>query len=442
MARPRVRWATWFAGLAAVAAVAGGLWYAHGRGWLASVEERVHRSAERSRVDRPEGNSMGGMPGMEMGGIDEAGTTPRVKGYAEVAVAADVQQRIGVTIGRVERAPLRMSVRTVGIVRPDETRTFHIHVRTEGWVEKQFVNYTGQQVDKGEPFLSIYSPEFYRTQLDYMTARRAERGNGALAKAERSLADLALMKLRLLDVSDQELEELERTGKPQEFMTLRSPVAGTVLEKNVLEHEYITPQRDLYVVADLSKVWVQAKVYEYELPHIELDRPVTVTVAALPGRQFSGKVVFVQPTVEEATRTIQVRVELPNPNGWLKPGMFADIVIAHDMGEGLLVPMSAVIRTGERDIALRAEPNSRFVPVEVEIGEVKFGDRFQILKGLKEGDRVVTSANFLIDSESRLREGGGGMPGMPGMDMGGMKGKDDQGEMQGMKGMDHSHMKH
>ncbi len=442
MARPRVRWATWFAGLAAVAAVAGGLWYAHGRGWLASVEERVHRSAERSRVDRPEGDSMGGMPGMEMGGMDAGGAAPRVTGYAEVAVAADVQQRIGVTIGRVERAPLRMSVRTVGIVRPDETRTFHIHVRTEGWVEKQFVNYTGQQVGKGEPFLSIYSPEFYRTQLDYMTARRAERGSGALANAERSLADLALMKLRLLDVSDRELEELERAGKPQEFMTLRSPVTGTVLEKNVLEHEYITPQRDLYVVADLSKVWVQAKVYEYELPHIELDQPATVTVASLPGRRFSGKVVFIQPTVEEATRTIQVRVELPNPNGWLKPGMFADIVIAHDMGEGLLVPMSAVIRTGERDIAFRAESNSRFVPVEVEIGEVKFGDRFQILKGLKQGDRVVTSANFLIDSESRLREGGGGMPGMPGMDMGGIKGKDDQGDMEGMKGMDHSHMKH
>ena len=405
MARPRVRWATWFAGLAAVAAVAGGLWYAHGRGWLASVEERVHRSAERSRVDRPEGDSMGGMPGMEMGGMEEVGAAPRVKGYAEVEVAADVQQRIGVTVGEVERAPLHMSVRTVGIVRPDETKTFHIHVRTEGWVEKLFVNYTGQKVGKGEPFLSIYSPEFYRTQLDYVTARRAERAS-TLARAERSLADLAVMKLRLLDVSDQELEELERTGKPRQFMTLRSPAIGTVLEKNVLEHEYITQQRDLYIVADLSTVWVQAKVYEYELPHIELGKPVTVTIAALPGRQFSGKVVFVQPTVEEATRTIQVRVELPNPEGLLKPGMFADIVITHDMGEGLLVPLSAVIRTGERDLAFREAPKNRFVPVEIQIGEVKFGDRFQVLKGLQEGDRVVTSANFLIDSESRLREGG------------------------------------
>ncbi len=146
------------------------------------------------------------------------------------------------------------------------------------------------------------------------------------------------MKLRLLDVSDRELRGAGADRQTPEFMTLRSPVTGTVLEKNVLEHEYITPQRDLYVVADLSKVWVQAKVYEYELPHIELGQPATVTVASLPGRRFSGKVVFIQPTVEEATRTIQVRVELPNPDGWLKPGMFADIVIAHDMGEGLLVP--------------------------------------------------------------------------------------------------------
>ena len=137
-----------------------------------------------------------------------------------------------------------------------------------------------------------------------------------------------------------------------------------------------------------------------------------------------------------------MRVELPNPEGLLKPGMFADIVITHDMGEGLLVPLSAVIRTGERDLAFREAPKNRFVPVEIQIGEVKFGDRFQVLKGLQEGDRVVTSANFLIDSESRLREGGGGMPGMPGMDMGGMKGKEGQGDVEGMKAMDHSRMKH
>ncbi|MFI5456074.1 MAG: efflux RND transporter periplasmic adaptor subunit [Isosphaerales bacterium] len=441
MAQPRARWTIGFAGLAAIVAVSGGLWYTQGRGWLKPVEDWVHRTTQPSGTNgnRPGGGSMDGMSGMDMGVMGEEVASPGVKGYAEVKVAADVQQRIGVTLGRVERAPLRMSVRTVGIARPDETRTFHIHLRTDGWVEKLFVNYTGQKVDKGEPFLSIYSPEFYRAQLDYMTARRAERAGGSMAKADRSLADLTVIKLRLLDVSDREIEELERTGKPHEFMTLRSPVTGTVLERNVLGHEYITPQRDLYVVADLSRVWVQAKVYEYELPHIELGKPATVTVPSLPGRQFPGKVVFIQPTVEEATRTIQVRVELPNPEGLLKPGMFADIVIWHDMGEGLLVPMSAVIRTGERDIAFRTGPNNRFVPVEVQIGEVKFGDRFQILKGLAEGDRVVTSANFLIDSESRLKEGAGGMAGMPGMDMGGMK---DKPEREDLKRMNHSHMKH
>lgn len=432
----------WLIGLVALAAIGGGLWYANGRGWLKPAEAWMRENVSSVAAKKSTGDGMGtNMPQMGMGSMGREGAPSGVKGYADVEVAPEVQQRIGVTIGRVERAPLRMSVRTVGIVRPDETKTAHIHVRAEGWVEKLFVNYTGQKVRKGEPFLSIYSPEFYRTQLDYVTARRSEHAS-TLARGERTLADLSLRKLKLLDVSDQELEELERTGTPREYMTLRSPVTGTVIEKNVLEHEYITPGRDLYVVADLSMVWVQAKVYEYELPHIELGKPVTVTVAALPGRQFSGKVVFIQPTVEEATRTIQVRVELPNPEGLLKPGMFADIVITHDMGEGLLVPTSAVIRTGERDIAFRVESNDRFVPVEVQVGEVKFGNRFQILKGLDEGDRVVTSANFLIDSESRLREGGGGMPGMPSMDMGGMKSKGGKAETEDIRGMDRPHMQH
>src|SRR5262249_19791418 len=144
-----------------------------------------------------------------------------------------------------------------------------------------------------------------------------------------------------------EIEELKRTGKAQTTLTLRSPLTGTVLEKNVLEKEYVTPEKELYVVADLSTVWVQAKVYEYELPHVEVGQPATVTLPALPGREFGGKVVFLQPTVEEKTRTVQVRVELPNKDGLLKPAMFAHIEIQHTMGEGLLVPDSAVLRTGE-----------------------------------------------------------------------------------------------
>jgi Cu(I)/Ag(I) efflux system membrane fusion protein len=192
-------------------------------------------------------------------------------------------------------------------------------------------------------------------------------------------------------------------------------------------------------VADLSTVWVQAKVYEYELPHVELGQPVSVTLPALPDQKLTGKVVFIQPTVEEATRTVQVRVELPNPKGLLKLGMFANVEIQHTMGKGLLVQTSAVIRTGERDIAFHVMSSDHFMPVEVKISAFKFGDHFHVLEGLKAGDKVVTSANFLIDSESRLRIGGmGGMPGMPGMNMKGM----DQGKKSGMEGTDHSKMKH
>jgi Cu(I)/Ag(I) efflux system membrane fusion protein len=219
------------------------------------------------------------------------------------------------------------------------------------------------------------------------------------------------------------LAELKRTKKPQTYLTLRSPITGTVLQRNVFESQYVTPKNELYLVADLSTVWVQAKVYEYELPHVELGQPAAVTLPALPGRELNGKVVFIQPTVEEPARTVEVRIELPNDKGLLKPRMFAQVVIEHTMGEGLLAPLSAILRTGERDIAFRAEHGDVFVPVEVEIGPFQYGDHFQILKGLKAGDRVTTSANFLIDSESRLRFGGaGGMPGMQGMDMGGGKG--------------------
>jgi Cu(I)/Ag(I) efflux system membrane fusion protein len=430
---------TWAAGLAAAAVLGGSLWFAHRQGWLEPAETRARSLIPRSRAQESGGGMEMNMPGMDMGSTRGEGASSGVAGYAALEVGPEVQQRIGVTVGRVEREPLRMSVRTVGIIRPDETKEARIHLRADGWVEKLFVNYTGQVVHKGDPLLLIYSPAFFQAQFDYVNATRGVRDR-SLPGGERTLNELAMQKLRLLGVSEPELKELERTGKPREYMTLRSPVTGTVMSKDVLEEEYVTPGKELYVVADLATVWVQAKIYEYELPHIERGKAATVTVPALPGREFPGKVVFIKPTVEEATRTVEVRVELPNPDGRLKPGMFADIVIAHDMGEGLLVPASAVIRTGTRDIAFRVD-QGHFLPVEVEIGAIKFDDRFQVLKGLEAGDRVVTSANFLIDSESRLRLGGGGMAGMsmggmPGMDMEGMEGRP-SGKMTHPGAMDH-----
>lgn len=419
MAEVRPKRFRWLIALAVLALVAGGFWYAHARGWLDSVYAWVGLASmhQASGPGEDEMEDMPGMPGMKMPKRGGKETKSDVPGYSKVSISAGIQQRIGVKIGKVVEEPLRMSVRTVGIVRPDETKMTRIQLRTEGWVDKLFVNFEGQKVKKGDALLSIYSPQFLTTQQEYLGA--SEAGN-------RPLADLARWRLELWGISPKEIKELETTKAAQKNLTLRSPLTGTVLTKKVMEKEYITPTTELYTMADLSTVWVQAKVYEYELPHVELGQPASVTVPGLPEQMFPGKVVFVQPTVDEATRTVQVRVELPNPDGLFKPGMFAHIEIKHAMGKGLQVPTSAVMRTGERDIVFRADADDRFVPVEVKVSPLRFeGNRFHVLEGLKAGDHVVTSANFLIDSESRLRLGG-----MPGMDMG------------DMKGMDHSKMKH
>jgi len=404
----------WLAALTAL--IGGGVWLAHARGWLDPAYAWVHHLTHRDK-----GGMDMNMPGMDMGSMPmgQGGKASQVPDHAEATIPGEVQQRIGVTVGKVEEAPLRMSVRTVGIVQPDETKVAHVHLRTEGWIHKVFVNYTGQKVKKGDPLLSIYSPQFLTTQQEYLNARRAKQA---------ALAELSRRRLELWDVPADEIKELDNTGKAQTHLTLRSPLGGTVLTKNAFAGQYVTAEKELYVLADLSTVWVQAKIYEYELPHVEKGQPATVTLPALPDQKLTGKVVFLQPTVDEKTRTVQVRVELPNQEGLLRPGMFAHVVIEHTMGRGLLVPTSAVIRTGDQDIVYRVKAPGQFVPVEVRISPVQFGDRFQVLEGLKAGDQVVTSANFLIDSESRLMVGG--MAGMPGMDMG------------NMKDMDHSKMKH
>lgn len=340
---------------------------------------------------------------------NETAPSSNVPEHATVMIPGELQQRIGVRIGRVEKGPLDMSVQAVGIVRPDQTRIARVSIKTEGWIDKLFVNFVGQAVHKGDPLLSIYSPQFVSTQQELLTALRAEQ---TLGNNLPSHAEAARRRLELWDVPADEIDLLQKSGKVQKYLVLKSPIAGTVLEQNVYEKQYVTPEKELYVIGDLSTVWVQAQVYEYEIPHVELGRPVTVTIPSLSDRQFTGKVVFIQPTVEEATRTVQVRIELANREGIFKPGMFAQISIAHPMGEGLLVPTSAVLRTGDRDIVYRVEPEDHFVPVAVKISPIQFGNRYQVLEGLKEGEPIVTSANFLIDSESRIQFSRGDAAGM------------------------------
>lgn len=352
------------------------------------------------------------MPGMNMppAGASPSSGPPLPSGYAEVQIAPEIQQRIGVMVGRVEKTSLVMNIRTVGIVRPNETKIAHIHLKTEGWVEKLFISVTGQKVKAGDPMLSIYSPAFFAAQREFLAALQYSRT--APSEAQRAVVDTTRQRLALWDVPKSTIDELERTGKPSKSLILRSPITGTILEKKAFQGQYVMPQAELYNVADLSTVWVQAKIFAYELPHVVLGMPAKVTFPSLANRPFDGKVVFIEPVVEEAARTVQVRIELNNPDGVIKPGMFANVLISHEMGVGLTVASSAIIRTGERDIAFKVVSADRFVPVEVKISPLAFDGRFQVLGGLSAGEEIVTSANFLIDSESRLRAGGGSMAGM------------------------------
>ena len=355
------------------------------------------------------------MSGMQMPKPADAATTNTPPGFAEVGISQEVQQRIGVTLGSVEETPLTMTIRAVGIIRPDETKVAHIHLKTEGWVEKLFVTFTGQKLKAGDPMLSIYSPAFYAAQREFLTALRSARSNPDRAGDQQTVTETTRQRLELWDVPQDAIEALERTGKPGRSLILRTPISGTVLEKKVFEGQYAMPQGELYIVADLSTVWMQAKIFEYELPHVEVGMSAAVSFPSLPTQKFTGKVVFVDPVVDEMSRSVQVRVELPNADSQFRPGMFGQILLTHAMGNGLTVPTSAVIRTGERNIAFRTVSTGRFVPVQVKISPLQFENRFQVLEGLKAGDEVVTSANFLIDSESRLEAGGGSMVGMPGM---------------------------
>lgn len=399
------------------AVVAGGAVALHFTGRLAPLYHKLgwHSLAEQSakvpgsQHREHETDEHAGMPGMNMPGM----ATDQHAGHAATAAASAVpgravivmsplrQQAIGVKIGRVERDRLLMSIRAVGVIEPDQTRLVRVQTRISGWVTKVYVNYVGQDVKRGDPLLEIYSPDLLTTQEEYLVTLAAHESMKGNAQ-ESSLLRSTRRRLELWGVPDDEIDELEKTRKARDTLVLRSPIAGRVLERNLLEGSYVEPANVLYRIADLSVVWLQAKIYEYELPHIEVGQQAMVSLLSEPGAQFEGRISFVEPIVEEMTRTVRVRVEIANHDDAVKPGMYADLRLMHDMGEGLLVPDTAVLRTGERAIAYRALPDDYFEPVDVKLGG-RFGDRLEVLNGLAEGDRILISAVFLVDSESRLR---------------------------------------
>jgi RND family efflux transporter MFP subunit len=307
----------------------------------------------------------------------------------------------------------------VGQVAIDETRLANVHVKVNGWIQEVFVDYTWQLVKKGEPLFTIYSPDLLATEQEYLLALRARK---SLAKSpyqevssgSESLLEAARRRLALWDLTDAQIGQLEETGKAQHEITFYAPASGYVMERKAYPNQYVTPDTELYKLVDLSRVWVQADVYEFDMPAVSLGQEATLTSDSLHGATWKGRLVFVNPEVKTDTRTGTVRMEFPNPELKLKPGMFVNVELHESFGRQLTVPVDAVLDSGTRQVVFVDLGNGAFAPREVKVGE-RTQDYIAILSGLRAGERVVTRANFLIDSESNLRQSMEGMAGMPGM---------------------------
>jgi Cu(I)/Ag(I) efflux system membrane fusion protein len=349
---------------------------------------------------------------IDRGGRDDdahAGTTGRspVPDRATVRIGAEKRQLIGVRTERVERAPFRRAIRAVGRVTFDEMRLHHVHAKVGGYVERLYTGVTGEHVDNGEPLLEIYSPELLASQQEYLVALEArQRTSGSsvasVAAAGAQLVASARRRLELFDVSEDQIRMLEATGEARRTVTLEAPMSGTIIQRNVTHGMKVDSEMTLLDIADLSHVWVLASIYEYELPFVHEGQRATMVLSYLPGRSFEGRVSLVYPTLDPATRTVQVRLEFPNPDQLLKPEMYAEVVLEADMGQRLAVSDTAVLDTGTRSLVFVDRGEGLFEPREVQIG-MRLPERHEVLSGLAEGESVLTAANFYVDSESRLK---------------------------------------
>ncbi|OFV81629.1 MAG: hypothetical protein A2Y78_12390 [Acidobacteria bacterium RBG_13_68_16] len=330
-----------------------------------------------------------------------------VTGMATVEITSE-----GIHLSGVQTEPavferVARSVRTVGTVTADETRIRHVHTKIAGWVERLFVNFTGQLVRRGQPILSIYSQELLASQEEFLRARETASKFAAselqeVRRGGEELLQSAEQRLRLFDVPEDFIAELKRTGQPKRAVTLLAPVSGFVTAKEVFEGQQIEPGMELFTITDLSRVWIEADFYEYEARALHIGQEAKVTLPYDPSRQLAGRVTYIYPTLNPESRTLGVRLEFQNPDFGLKPGMFANVELPLDATEGIVIPDSAVIDTGERQIVFVSLGGGRFEPREVKLG-VRSSGKAQVLSGVAAGDQVVTRANFLLDSESQLR---------------------------------------
>jgi Cu(I)/Ag(I) efflux system membrane fusion protein len=350
----------------------------------------------------------------------------------QIELSPEQQQLIGVKTVKVILKPMQKVIRTVGRIEADEQKLATINTKIEGWIEKLYVDYTGRYVRKGEPLVEIYSPELLATQQEYLsilkwTAKQtvpADRPDAAqsgrdqtktqarsepvselrdmIAKDARATLAAARERLRLWDISEEQINRIEETGKPVRTLILYSPVSGFVTQKAAIQGMKVMPGEKLFDIADLSTLWIVADIYEYELPFVRVGQQARITLSYFPGREMTSRIDYIYPTISADTRTAKVRLTLQNPGGQFKPQMFTNVEIRIGLGKKLVIPESAVIDTGVEQVVYVDRGNGVYEPRVVQVG-LRADGAVEVLRGLKGGEKVVSSANFLIDSEAQLK---------------------------------------
>jgi Cu(I)/Ag(I) efflux system membrane fusion protein len=368
---------------------------------LTGCQKKPAPSDEMAGMKDMEG--MPGMPGMPAAPPDTSG----------VPLNRTEAERLGITFARASERPVQSSVRAVGVLKYAEPNRVYVNARVSGWVEHLYADYVGKRVERGEPLLALYSPDLVSAQEEYLLARRLK---------DDSLAAGARRRLELWDIGAEQIDSLEARGTVTRTLVLRAPRSGEIAEKMVIDGQAVRPGDNLFLIADRRTLWVDVAVFERDAPAVRVGMPATVRVDAVPGGAFRGRLTFIQPQLDEQTRTLTARLEVDNAGGALRPGMYATVELASTGRRAVAVPIAAVLPTGTRNIVFVNRGDGRFLPREVRVGQ--HGDSLvEILEGLRPGDEVVASATFLLDSESNLAAAIQGLMlqmGM-GLNMGGMK---------------------
>src|SRR6266478_6508807 len=330
---------------------------------------------------------------------------------APVQLSPERRQLIGLQIATVQEEDLVGRIDTTGLVEPDEGLQGYVQTRFAGWIRRVFVNQTYQFVKKGQPLFTIYSPDLVSTENEYLIALRSQKSLGGssvqgVSEGAQSLTSAALDRLKQFGVPPHEIARLQREGTTRDAIEMVSPMSGYVVERNALPNMYAQPDTKLYAITTLSKVWIYAAVFQNQIGQVKVGDPVTVTVDSYPGKTFEGRVDFIWAALDPMTRTAKVRCSFANPDGLLKVGMYVAVAITPRFGRGLVIPDTGVFRTGEHNVVFIDRGDGYLTPTEVELG-AHLAHSFQVLKGLHAGQRIVSSANFLIDSESQLQAAAG-----------------------------------